>query len=231
MAHHVHLAIGGITTYEAWAVVLSVLAWPERRDDEGRWARSQAALCGWYLRRRARRDPDWEWQPQMVKPAYLLLDADSVAAEGHLVLGRVNKALGAARIARPFINPLISDAPPALPAEITRLSLNAAVTFALDRDGNTTKDPHNAEQRDVRAFFPVLHLATALEQVLHNLAHERGKAVSLEEAMDSPEALVAVVRLAAFLAPLVRRVEQFKIGEDAQITIVPAPGSTDAPLA
>lgn len=230
MAHDVHLAIGEITTYEAWAVVLSVLAWPERRDDEGRWARSQAALCAWYLRSRASQDPDWEWQPQMVKPAYLLLDADSVAAEGNLVLGRVNKALGAARIARPFINPLISDAPPALPAGITRLSLNAAVTFALDRDGNTTKDPHNAEQRDVRAFFPVLHLAIALEQILHNLADVRSRPVSIEEAMDSAEALVAVVRLAAFLAPLVRQVEQFKIAEEAQITIVPELGSTDTPL-
>lgn len=223
MPREVGIALGSVTTYEAWAVYLAVLAWPEDHGEGERVARSQVALCAWHLHTRAHEDVEWAWSPQRVKPGYLLLDAQSVKARGDEVFSRIRKALQAARVARPFLARLIegSGTDPADGAE--RLTLNAVVERVLELAGDADRDAHNVEQREFRVFFPVLHLAVALEQALDRAEARLGRAQSFEELMGDAPAFVEAIRLSDVAADLLRKVGQFRISADDQVVLRPDP--------
>jgi hypothetical protein len=223
MPREIGIALGSVTTYEAWAVYLAVLAWPEDRGEGERVARSHAALSAWFLHSRAQEDGAWMWSPQLVKPGYLLLDAQSVKARGDEVFGRIKKALRAARMARPFLAPLIEGRGADRADGTGRLALNAVVERVLELEGDAHADAHNVEQRVFRAFFPVLHLAVALEQVLDRVQARLGRTPSFEDLMGDAAAFVEAVRLSDAAADLLRKVGQFKIPTDDQVVLRPDP--------
>jgi len=163
--------------------------------------------------------PEWQWHPQRIKPGYLLLDEGSARQDAGNAIRCLRHALRAARIARPFVNPLISDAPPPLPEELADASLNQVVAYVLDTEGDETADTHNIEQRQFRRFLPVLHLALALEQVLGRMAARIGAAPPLEVVMSDAEALGFALGTAQALEPKVCEIGRFKVRPETQIRL------------
>lgn len=80
MPREIAIALGSVTTYEAWAGYLSALAWPEDRGEGERVARSQVALCAWHLHSRAHEDAEWAWSPQLVKACQSACNLDPGSA-------------------------------------------------------------------------------------------------------------------------------------------------------
>jgi hypothetical protein len=180
-------------------------------------AKAQGALVGHILQSAAAESPEWSRTGQTLKPLYLMLDPADIARSMKLTVARLQDALKVARVARPFIGKAVSGAPPALPAEVERLSLNAVIPFVLGDEDPT--DPHNFEQRVFRRTLPVLHLAIALEQALMTAEAASGRRPSLEALTLEPACLPWIIDHAAALEGAVLAIQEFKVPEDRLLRV------------
>ncbi len=149
--------------YEAVAMVLTLLAYPDDGPPTPSLDQRFAETCAFVLRSRAEADPDWAEELQHMRPAHALLHPDRAAAAGKTLATQLEKRLTAGLMAIPFLN---LEAP--LPNGVKRLSQTEMAQFvAPDRDAK------NVGKRDFRPSRPVLHLCVALA-CLNLLAVQRG---------------------------------------------------------
>ena len=59
-----------LEVYEAGALLVTLLAYPDARDETQ--GHVHASLCTYALRARSELEPDWALQPQPIKPLYTL---------------------------------------------------------------------------------------------------------------------------------------------------------------
>ena len=211
------LTLDPADSLEATAAAFAAIAWPDHLPEGEELGGATAALIAHMLRAAADADPDWAWKRQPIKPDDLLLDANDVARRMKLTVARLQDALMAARIARPFIAKLVMPEPPPLPRQLSRLSLNAVVPYALGDECET--DPHNFEQRQFRRTLPVLHLAVALEQAVITAVATTGQKPALEALMLEPSFLPWFVARATALEPAVLAITAFTVPAERLVQV------------
>lgn len=204
--------------FEVQATILAVLAWPEEVPDGSNLAAAQVALGGHLMRAAVTADPSWAHLPQWLKPVYLLQGPQEVANILAKAMNRLRGALRAARIARPFVSKALGQTP-ILPKEIARLSLEQAVPWVLGVEGASGRNPHKFEQDVLRRTYPVLHLALALERVLHERQMVTGRRPALEALMMGDEPRDLILQAAEALEPVLLSVSSFRVNPDRQIRI------------
>jgi len=149
-----------LAPYEAWALLMTYLAFPAPNAAERTLLEAFTALCHVHLSMRARRDEPWAIQPQPIKPLYAFLDPKVVNRALRTFDRRLRDRMVAARMASAFLKEVIGKDAFKLPRTVKRLSLNELSAFvAADLE---EVEPGNIEQRVWRASLPVIHLAVAL---------------------------------------------------------------------
>jgi hypothetical protein len=159
-----------LTVYEAGALVVTLLAYPE--ENEELRDRVHTSLCACALRATGENDPEWANSPQTLKPIYLLQRERDINRGLRQLKRRLRDRMVAARMAYPFLQQASCGEVPKLPAGVKRLSINAMSELVLEDAGQS--DPENVETRVWKPSLPVIHLATAVHGFLHLLDDATG---------------------------------------------------------
>ena len=151
--------------YEIGAWLLTWLAFPGEGASEEVRGRVHASLCAYALRAKYETEPEWLVSPQPIKPVYALRGQLDINRDLRTLERRFRDRMIAARMAIGFLKEAVSGEVPKLPAGINRVSVNQMARLVLDDAGYT--DPEDVETRIWRPSLPVIHLATAIQLILH----------------------------------------------------------------
>jgi hypothetical protein len=201
-----------LTVYEAGALVVTWLAYPDGSEDL--MGRVHAALCACALRATGENDPDWANAPQRLKSTYLLRTASEINRSLRQLKRRLRDRMAAARMAYPFLHEVNFGRPPKLPPGVKRLSINAMSELVLKDAGQS--EPENVETRVWRPSLPVIHLATAVHGFLH-LSEAAAGPPGIGSLILHRNVIEYVVRNAEACEALVGRSEQIRIKPDRLI--------------
>jgi hypothetical protein len=191
-----------LETYEAGALLLTVLAYPgQSKQEDDRRGRVHASLCAYALRARCETDPDWANSPQRLKPIYAFQTERDCARGLRGLKRRLRDRMIAARMAYPFLKEAEAGEPVKLPPSVQRLSINAMSELVLE-DAKYT-EPENVETRIWRPSRPVIHLASAVHGYLH-LGPEN-EALGLGPLITHREVIEYVIRSAEHCESLVMK--------------------------
>ena len=186
--------------YEAGALLLMALAYPEDKITDEERDNIHASLCCWALRARGNEDRDWLMNPQRIKPFYALRDTDQIAKDLKTFQRRMRDRDVAGRMAMAFLKKALSGKEPELPEGIKRLSLNEISVMVLEDAG--LSDPENVESRIWRKSIPVIHLAAAIQTILQQL-HKTGAPVPTHvDLLNSQSLIERMITVAEEYAPL-----------------------------
>jgi len=177
-----------LEVYEAGALLLTMLAYP----DESEETRSQvhASLCMHALRTKCAMEPDWASPPQPMKPIYALRHQHESDRYLRTLERRVRDRMVAGRMAIAFLKEAATGE---VPACIKRLSINEMAQLVLD--DVQYSEPENVETRIWRPSLPVIHLASALQLLLH-LAEPVTGPIGLEALLLGRNVIELLVRTA-----------------------------------
>jgi hypothetical protein len=147
-------------TYEAGALLLTLLAYPDEREEVR--GEVHASLCAYALKAKGVIDADWAIRPQPMKPIYALRRPHDNDRYLRTFERRLRDRMVAGRMAIGFLKEAVTGQ---VPAGIKRLSINEMAQLVLDDAGYT--EPENVETRIWRPSLPVIHLASALQLLVH----------------------------------------------------------------
>jgi len=184
-----------LEVYEIGAMLVTWLAFPGEKESEDRRGRVHASLCAYALRAKHQSDPEWLVSPQPIKPLYALRTQWDIDRDLRTLERRFRDRMIAARMAIGFLKEAVTGEVPTLPAGIKRLSVNQMALMVLDDTGYT--EPENVETRIWRPSLPVIHLATAIQLILH-LAEPRTGRLGLEVLLLDRGIIELVVRTADY---------------------------------
>ena len=174
--------------YERGAVLLTVLAYPQRSDPT-RSLQLYLSLCGKALWLRHLVEQD-DWTPIRVRPQYVFRDYQRIDRDVGFVVKRVRERMIAGRMAILFLQQAHLGRLPSLPKEIQRLSLNQVAELVLDDAGQA--ETGNLEARVWALSRPVIHLAAAAAIVGQQL-RKSGHQLALETLLFDRWAVESVV--------------------------------------
>jgi hypothetical protein len=194
MATHL-IDFGRLEVYEAGAILITLLAYPDESEPEERRGNVHASLCAYALRARCEIGPDWATSPQAIKPIYALRIQRDIDRDLRTLQRRLRDRMAAARMAIGFLKDALNGQVPRLPAGVKRLSINQMAQLVLDDTGYT--EPENVETRIWRPSLPVIHLASAI-QVLLQIAEPRTGPLGLEAFLLNREVIELVIRTAEY---------------------------------
>lgn len=219
--------------FEIWAFVLCLVAWPEklgRPDFETRWRHLAVNM----LRARADRDKQWRNSLVPIRPSYFLLDPrlTAVSLTGTEEQGtnqkpaylrgtyrRLERALTAGQVLWPFLQEVIDERLPPMPAGIATPTLDAVTAHALGF-GSAAMDAHNFEAEIFRRRTkPVLHLVAALEAVSTRHENEADLQARLERLAWHEGAVRGLILLAEHLEGEVARIQRFAVDPSRQVRL------------
>jgi len=80
-----------LETYEAGALFLTFLAYPEDTISEKEREDIHASLCAWALRIYNKEDPEWNAKPQLIKPIYLMRDDKKILKDLKTLLPTIHR--------------------------------------------------------------------------------------------------------------------------------------------
>jgi len=203
-----------LAPYEAWALLMTYLAFPEPDISERAFEEAFTALCHVHLSMRRCRDEQWAIQPQPIKPLYVFLDPKTMNRALRTFDRRLRDRMIAARIAIAFLKEVIDKDGFKLPKSVKRLSLNELSAFvASDLQG---VEANNVEQRVWRPSVPVLHLAVALALRVDALERE---GMSREAINDDTEGVPLVMACAQQIQPLLLASTRLRLRADQLIAL------------
>jgi hypothetical protein len=200
------------TVYEAGALVITWLAYPDGNEDLR--DRVHAALCACAIRATAENDPEWANAPQMLKPIYALRTETEISRGLRQLKRRLRDRMVAARMAYPFLHEVNFGEPPILPPGVKRLSINAMSELVLEDAGQS--DPENVKTRVWRPSLPVIHLATAVHGFLH-LSEKAADPPGIGSLIFHRDVIEYVVRNAEACESLVGRSPRIRVKPDRLI--------------
>lgn len=173
-------------TYEAGALLLTLLAFPKETVDDQVLAELHASLCTTALIERARTDPSWAVAHQAIKPVHFSVAPDVAKRKLRTLHRRLRDRMIAGRIA----NAILFDAAglsPTLPKGCEGFSIKQLIKLALDDlDQNDAED---AEERIWRQSLPAVHIAAAVQAYL-NRSDKASYEVSLGDIIFVEEAIL-----------------------------------------
>jgi hypothetical protein len=159
-----------LQVYEAGALLLTHLAYPERTATDDQRGGLHATLCALALHELYGQSPEWE-TPQFMKPIYAFRTDKQIDKDLRTFPRRMRDRAIAGRMAMAFLMEAETGKVPELPEGIKRLSLNEISAMVLDE--NIESEPENIETRTWRPSRPVIHLAAAIQYTLQKFAREK----------------------------------------------------------
>jgi hypothetical protein len=153
-----------LEVYEIGASLLTRLAFPGKQESEERLSRVHASLCAYALRAKYETDGEWLVSPQPIKPIYALRPQFDIDRDLKTLQRRLRDRMIAARMAIGFLKEVVTGEVPQIPG-LERMSINQMALLVLKDTGYT--EPENVETRIWRPSLPVIHLATAIQVLLH----------------------------------------------------------------
>src|SRR6202047_5537673 len=149
-----------VEVYEAGASLITLLAYPREREEV--WAQVHASLCSYALRIKSASEPDRATVPQPIKPVYAFRLEQDIERDLKTLERRMRDRIIAGRMGIGFLKESVTGQ---VPEGLKRLSINDAAELVLDDAGD--REQENVEARIWRPSLPVIHLATALQLLLH----------------------------------------------------------------
>jgi hypothetical protein len=198
-----------VEIYEAGALLVTLLAYPEESEE----VRSQvhASLCAHALRVRCAVEPDWAIPPQPMKPIYALRRQDDNDRSLRTLERRVRDRMVAGRMAMGFLKEAVTGQ---IPAGIKRLSINEMALLVLN--DVEYSEPENVETRIWRPSLPVIHLASALQLLLH-ITDPRIGPIGLESLLLARNVIELLIRTAEYHEALVAQSRYLRLPPDRLI--------------
>jgi hypothetical protein len=197
--------------YEAGASLLTLLTYP----DESEEVRSEvhASLCAYALRAQCEMDPDWAIRPKPIKPIYALRRPHDNDRHLRTFERRLRDRMVAGRMAIGFLKEAVTGQ---IPAGIKRLSINEMAELVLEDAGYT--EPENVETRIWRPSLPVIHLASALQLLLHLAEPECGP-IGLEALLVAREVIELLVRTAEYHESVIEQSRYLRLDPENMIRV------------
>ena len=149
-----------VEVYEVGASLITLLAYPREREEV--WAQVHASLCSYALRIRSASEPDQTTVPQAIKPIYAFRLEQDISRDFRTLERRMRDRMIAGRMGIGFLQEAVTGR---VPEGLKRLSINELAELVRDDAGYS--EPENVEARIWRPSLPVIHLATALQVLLH----------------------------------------------------------------
>ncbi|MBI2254731.1 MAG: hypothetical protein HYU58_08945 [Proteobacteria bacterium] len=222
-----HLGAPHTVPYEAAAIFMTLLAYPQYQNDERRLDRATTAVCHMFLRSNPERDARWLTEVSAMWAH--IFPTFNVDSELKGFFRKLNDRMHAARIAISFLQEIELGHLPKLPKAMKRLSLNewANVDLAPDRPAGGD-ETGNLETRIWRPSLPVLHLAIAVQKILAS-ADNHGNSLNLLHFFLEEELLQQAIDEAEVFARELQKVTRFKWAYESRIQVAMAVGSNFLP--
>lgn len=186
-------------TYEAGAVLLTVLALPGGTDLKR--GEVHASLCALALRTMYDDLGAPEaMSPQLMKQIYALRDPERIEQDRKMLFRRFRDRMVAARMAIAYLKWAETGEPPELPGG-KRVTLNNLSDMVLATAGGG--DSGNVETRVWRPSLPVIHVAAAVAVVSDQLERADREPLNLNDLLFDPQLLEIVVNRACFFQKLI----------------------------
>ncbi len=187
-----------LETYEAGAILLSLLAYPEADSDQQRWD-AQVSLSSIVLRAQRAADPAWAERPQRIKPIYALQETKDASKALRKFKRCLRDRMIAGKMAIAFLKEAAGHEIKAtqLPSG-RKLSLN--LLSELVRSESNQTDSENVETRVWRASLPVIHLAAATQLLLSEVERMGLGPIGIGNLLTDPSTVIWVVDNAESIA-------------------------------
>jgi hypothetical protein len=153
-----------IEVFEAGASLLTLLAYPEANRENKR-EELHKSLCALAVRAIYPLDSESALRPQAIKPIYAFRTEREIKRDLRTLYRRHRHRMIAGRMAIAFLQKA-SGITPKVPGTTGRLSIDALCTLVADDAGYT--EPENVETRIWRPSLPVIHVAAAVQVLLHS---------------------------------------------------------------
>ena len=195
-----------LAVYEAGALLVTLLAYPEQSEETH--SEVHASLCAHALRVTCAMDPDWAIPSQPMKPIYALRRQDENDRSLRTLERRVRDRMIAGRMAIGFLKEAVTGE---IPPGLKRLSINELAQLVLDDVGYT--EPENVETRIWRPSLPVIHLASALQLMLHFADPVTGP-IGLEALLLGRNVIELLIRTAEYHEALIAQRRHLRIAPE-----------------
>jgi hypothetical protein len=200
-----------VEVYEVGASLITLLAYPREREEV--WAQVHASLCSYTLRIRSASEPDQATVPQPIKPIYAFRLEEDISRDLRTLERRMRDRMIAGRMGIGFLKEAVTGR---VPEGLTRLSINELAELVRDDAGYS--EPENVEARIWRPSFPVIHLATALQVLLH-LSDPQIGPIGYEALLLGRGVIELVIRTAEYHRVLFTRCRSLRLDPESLIRI------------
>jgi hypothetical protein len=198
-----------LEVYEAGALLVTLLAYPEQSEETH--SEVHASLCAHALRVRCALDPDWALPSQPMKPIYALRRQDENDRFLRTLERRVRDRMIAGRMAIGFLKEAVTGE---IPPGLKRLSINELARLVLDDIEYT--EPENVETRIWRPSLPVIHLASALQLMVH-LADPVIGSIGLESLLLGRNVIELLIHAAEYHEGLISQSRHLRVAPESLI--------------
>lgn len=200
-----------VEVYEVGASLITLLAYPGETEEI--WAQVHASLCSYALRIRAASEPDQTTVPQPIKPIYAFRLEQDISRDLRTLERRMRDRMIAGRMGIGFLKEAVTGR---VPEGLKRLSINELSELVRDDAGYS--EPENVEARIWRPSLPVIHLATALQVVLH-LSDPQIGPIGYEALLLGRGVIELVIRTAEYHRVLFTKCRSLRLDPESLIRI------------
>ena len=200
-----------VEVYEVGASLITLLAYPREREEVS--AQVHASLCSYALRIRSASEPDQTTVPQPIKPIYAFRLEQDISRDLRTLERRMRDRMIAGRMGIGFLKEAVTGR---VPEGLKRLSINELAELVRDDAGYS--EPENVEARIWRPSLPVIHLATALQVLLH-LSDPQIGPIGYEALLLSRGVIELVIRTAEYHRVLFTKCRSLRLDPESLIRI------------
>ena len=215
MAIEIGVPLNSGETYEAGAVMLCALLWPDFLTDDKAAGERHLAVCQDYLTRRAASDPEWAAQPHPIRPIYYTTAPQMMKRIDRDLQIRLRDRLIAAKMVVGFLQQA-SGFQVKLPSCVVRLSVAEMAKAVATEAGQV--EITNIKGRLWRESKPVLHIAAAFAVVTHD-AERQGRHVTYLDFIGSRELIKSVIDASREYEALLLTLDRLKITPESLVRL------------
>jgi hypothetical protein len=216
-AHEVILDIGRGDPYEWGALLVTLLAFPEKDAPETLMESCFYSLCSFAIRGRMAHDPAWAYQKQPIKPIYACRDVKRLEHDIRHIEKRLMHRMLAGKMCIPFLKEVEMGATPELPPGVERLNISQVANTVLRESRNN--EPKNVVSRIWRQSLPVIHLAAAITIISSECVRLGQGPLTVAHLVVDPSAIKWVVRRAEEYIPLLAKSRRAHVDVESLLRI------------
>lgn len=203
--------------YECCALVVTLLAQPDKREDDEAMGGLFATLCHLALQARAETDETWASSPQRLKPIYAFREPQDINRDLKQVKRRLRDRMVAAKMVMGFLKEAETKQAFVLPKGMKRLSLNCLAEWVLDDLDIKVED--NVETRIWRPSLPVIHIAAAIAVLMDQAERAGHVPFTIGHLLLNPGLIRLVIERSNQYADLLLKSTKLKLDPDTLIRL------------